>query len=116
MEKLLSTSLMVSVGKLLTEYMWRSQHFKYTFFLDKNTGEQSLLPTPKLQVPPLLCRAPSLSPIKLRLPSVTEGASLPRADGSKLLLHADPGPGLVMRLVSFHSIPPLLTCGGKITI
>lgn len=49
MEKLLSTSLMVSAGKLLTVYVW-SPHFKYIYFLNKNIGERSLLPTPRLQV------------------------------------------------------------------
>ena len=60
MEKLLSTCLMVSVGKLLTEYMWCLQHFKYIYFLSENIGEQSLLPNPQLQVPTLLPLLPLL--------------------------------------------------------
>lgn len=82
MEKLLSTSLMASVGKLLTEYMWSSQHFKYTYFLNKNIGEQSLLLAPKLQVSTLLSLPSSSSHSISSLPSITEGASLHVAEGS----------------------------------
>lgn len=62
MENLLSTSLMVSAGKLLTECMWSPQHFKCIYFLNKNIGEQSLLPTAKFQVCTLLPLSPSFPP------------------------------------------------------
>lgn len=64
MEKLLSTFLMVAVGKLLTEYMWSPQHFKYIYFLNKNS-----LPC---QLPP--CGAPFSGPSSLlEPPALTQG-------------------------------------------
>lgn len=114
MEKLLSTCLMVSVGKLLTEYMWRLQHFKYIYFLSENIGEQSLLPNPQLQGPTLL-------PLLPLLPDGVESSSfctrglplmLPRALSFS---SASTWPGPITGLVSFHSTL-LLECGGKITI
>lgn len=115
MEKLLSTCLMVSVGKLLTEYMWCLQHFKYIYFLSENIGEQPLLPNPQLQVPTPL-------PLRLPLPDGVE-SSLSYTRGLPLMLpmalsfsSASAWPGPITGLVSFHSTPLLPECGGKITI
>ena len=62
--------------------MWSSQHFKYTYFLNKNIGEQSLLPTPVLHVPTPLFLPLTLTQIMLSLPAFTEGAPLHTAEGS----------------------------------
>ena len=115
MEKLLSTCLMVSVGKLLTEYMWCLQHFKYIYFLSENIGEQSLLPNPQLQVPILLPLLPFLPDNVESSSSYTGGLPLmlPRALSFS---SASAWPGPITGLVSFHSTLLLLECGKKITI
>lgn len=52
--------------------MWSSQHLKYTYIQNKNIGEQSLLPTPRLQVSTLLSLPWSLPQIMLSFPSISE--------------------------------------------
>lgn len=64
--------------------MWSPQHFKYIYFLNKNIGEQSLLPTPKLELEKgaFLLPYPNLPLSVLWTFLFAEGLSLGTAQGS----------------------------------
>lgn len=98
---------MVSVGKLLTEYIWSPQHFKYISFLNRNIGEQS---PANSQAAAAYSQAPASLPPSLRCCGVVSsfhwrGFSSHGWGPFASPVQAQSRPGHVISFIPFNSFP-----------